>query len=143
MSTNIAVSTLPLTVAEGLVITLAPETHRLVRSVTNKSGAIRVSFLPVKAGEGKPSLADFGLKGQAAKGAVKRAKREIGAAVLASMVQLSGRGQFVFRSLTLSAKGTVGVFFDGGDGEDTAALAEAEAKVAALEAKLAALTPAA
>jgi len=139
MSTNNAVSVLPITIADGLTVNLSPGVHRLVRTVTKDSGAIRFCFLPTKSKAGAPDLAGLGLKGQAAKGAIKQAKREIGSAMLALMVNVNGTGKMAFKSATLSKTGTLGIFFSQGDGADVAALSAAEERASKAEAELATL----
>lgn len=133
------VETTAISIAEGLALNLSKQTARLVRTVTKDSGAIRFCFLPTKSKAGDADLAGLGLKGQAAKGAIKAAKREIGSAMLALMVNVSGNGKMAFKSATLSKTGTLGIFFSQGDGSDVAALSAAEERAASAEAKIAAM----
>lgn len=131
-------ATSTLSITEGLVVSITPDTARLVRSVTTAAGAVRVSFLPVASKSG-PSLKGLGLKGQAAKACLRRAKREIGSAIVGAMATAVASGKLDWKAATLSKGGTLGVFFSEGDAADAAALSAAEEEVAALRAELAAL----
>lgn len=123
----------------GLTVEVSPRTAQMIRTVENKSGGIRVSLIPATSKDGGPSMKKLGLTGQAAKAALKRAKREIGGAMFAAMSNCVTSGKLGWRSTTLTKTGTFGVFFDQGDAEDTAALAEAEAVADGLRRELAEL----
>jgi hypothetical protein len=123
----------------GLTVEVSPKTAQMIRTVENKSGGIRVSLIPATSKDGGPSMKKLGLTGQAAKAALKRAKREIGGAMFAAMSNCVTSGKLGWRSTTLTKTGTFGVFFDQGDAEDTAALAEAEAVADGLRKELAEL----
>lgn len=134
---------LSLSLVGGLEFKVSEKTHQLVRTIVKEDGAIRVTFWPVNSKEKciRSILGNGTVKaGQgAAKSALKAAKRELAAGILAQMVHQSGRGRFCFRSATVSKSGTVGVFFDSGEAEDTAALTEAEERAQKAEAELAEL----
>lgn len=139
MNPVIEPKTFALTVTEGLVVKLSPDTGKLVRTVVNESGSIRVCFVPASAKTGV-SLKSLGYKGQAAKAILRKAKREIGAAIVGAMATAVGNGKLDWRSATLTKTGTIGVFFTQGSGEvDSVALTEAEERAAKAEAELAAL----
>jgi hypothetical protein len=130
--------TFALTVTEGLTVKLSPETGKLVRTVVNDSGSIRVCFVPISAKSGV-SLKSLGYKGQAAKAVLRKAKREIGAAIVGAMATAVASGKLDWRSASLTKTGTIGVFFTQGGEVDTAALTEAEERAAKAEAEVAAL----
>ena len=124
----------------GLTVEISSEVAAIVRTmVSDSTGAIRVSFVPATAKDGKTSLKSLGYKGQSAKAVLRKAKREIGGAFIGAMANAVTTGKMGWRSATLSKTGTVGVFFDQGDSEDVAALTAAEEKTKALEKELAAL----
>lgn len=131
-------ATAKLSIAEGLTVNITPDSARLVRSVTTVNGAVRVSFLPAASKSG-PSLKGLGLKGQAAKACLRRAKREIGSAFVGAVFAAVSSGKLDWKAATLSKGGTLGIFFSEGDAADAAALSAAEEELAALKAELAAL----
>lgn len=128
-------STMSLTIADGFSIGVSVDTHRIVRTVENKAGTIRVSFIPITAKTGT-SLKSLGYKGSAAKAVIKKAKREIGAAMAGAMVAAVGSGKLGWKATTVSKTGTFGIFFSQGDGADAADLAAAEERAEKAEQKL-------
>lgn len=133
-----AVVTETLNVA-GLSVEIAAGTMKVIRTVTaEKSGQIRVSFVPASAKTGV-SLKSLGYKGQAAKAVLRKAKREIGAAFVGAMATAVAAGKLDWKSATLSKTGTLGVYFSEGQAEDAAALAAAEEKADSLAAELEAM----
>lgn len=119
-------STMQLAIAGGLSVDVSSESHKVVRTVEAKSGTIRVSFIPVSAKEGVTSLKSLGYKGSAAKAIIRKAKREIGSAVVGAMATAVASGKLDWKSVTLSKTGTFGVFFSQGEGADAKDLAAAE-----------------
>lgn len=139
---NSIVATSPsftLSITDGLSVAISAESGKLVRSVRSEaSGAIRVSFVPASAKSGV-SLKSLGYKGQAAKAILRKAKREIGSAIVGAMATAVASGKLDWKSATLSKTGTLGVFFSEGEAADAAALSAAEEEAAALRAELATL----
>lgn len=133
-------STTALQITEGLSVVVSEESRKIVRSVeSEKTGAIRVSFIPVSAKAGTTSLKSLGYKGSAAKAVIRKAKREIGSAIVGAMATAVSAGKLDWKSATLSKTGTVGLFFSQGEAADAKDLAEAEERAAKAEAKVSTL----
>lgn len=118
-------TTMQLAIVDGFSIAVSPETHKIVHSVKNKAETIRVSFIPVSSKTGT-SLKSLGYKGSEAKALIRKAKREIGSAIVGAMATAVSAGKLDWKAATLSKAGTFGVFFSEGEGADAKELAAAE-----------------
>jgi hypothetical protein len=130
--------TASLTITENLSVVVSEESRKIVRTVENKAGSIRVSFVPVSAKTGV-SLKSLGYKGSAAKAVIRKAKREIGSAIVGAMATAVSSGKLDWRSAVLSKTGTLGIFFSQGEGADAGELSKAEERAKSAESKLEAL----
>jgi hypothetical protein len=131
-------TTYTLAIDDGFIVKISEESGSVIRSVVNKAGSIRVSFVPVSSKSGT-SLKSLGFKGQAAKAVLRRAKREIGSAIIGAMATAVSSGKLDWKAATVSKTGTYGIFFSEGAVADAAELAAAEEKTTALEAEIASL----
>lgn len=135
---------IPVEITADFRIQISPETKRLVRefSVNERTGAVKFAFLPIKSKKTADVCTLLGCGQADAKKAVRRARKEVGVAWCATMSASVAMSKHLFRSGNIGKSGAVSLTFDAGDESDADMVAELEAKdarVAELEAKLAAL----